>query len=53
MLGITHSVLKKGPAGPFVFPVVQRLFFFKTAPILASSLLPSDYGLMAAVEAKS
>jgi hypothetical protein len=30
-----------------------RLFFSKPAPILVSSLLPSVYGLMAAVEAKS
>jgi len=30
-----------------------RLFFFKAAPILVSSLIPSDYGHMAAVEAKS
>jgi hypothetical protein len=45
---------KKGPSGPF-FMAFHPLCacFFKAAPILVSSLIPSDYGHMAAVEAKS
>jgi ATP-dependent Clp protease ATP-binding subunit ClpX len=46
---------KKGPSGPFFYGVYIRfaLVFFKAAPILVSSLIPSVYGHMAAVEAKS
>ena len=53
IFGCVRTITNAAISGNLLSRTFIRLFFSRAAPILVSSSLPSVYGLMAAVEAKS